>query len=182
MNRKILLTVLALTAVLLAIPYIGMAHAVPPTDIEFYIPMEGFGGTAEVTQAGESNNWISYGNTYGSIEGDIVGSMTAEARWVYHFEDEWAGPEVDPYMMTVPFRGSGGPVLTIIPTTIMGMEKEGTLILKFTARGNEFAGTWVIIGGTEELKDVSGQGTWYIDPNYGLFGAQAFEGQIHISS
>jgi hypothetical protein len=35
MNRKILLTVLALTAVLLATPYIGMMHAKQPTSFSF---------------------------------------------------------------------------------------------------------------------------------------------------
>jgi hypothetical protein len=181
LNRKILLTILALTAVLLATPYIGMVHATLPTDVLFYVPMEGFGGTAEVRQTGESNNWISYGNTFGFVEGDIIGSMTAEAHWIYHFEDEWVGPELDPYMLTVPFRGNGGPVLTIDPDTVMGIPVTGTLTLKFVTRGNEFAGTWAIQGGTGDLKGIAGQGTWYIDPGYGLIGGQAFEGQIHIN-
>jgi hypothetical protein len=176
-NRKILLTVLALTAVLLATPYIGMVHAKPPTNILFYVPMEGFGGTSEIRQTGESDTWISYGSTYGFVEGDIIGEFTADAYWIYH---NWVGPVEDPFMLTLE-RSNGHVVLTINPTTIMGMEKTGTIKLRFNdVYGDEFAGTWVINGGTDELKGVNGQGTWYIDPDYGLFGGQAFEGQIHF--
>ena len=180
MNRKILLIILALTAVLLATPYIGMVHAKPPTDVLFYVPMEGFGGTGEVRQVGNSNNWISYASTFGFLEGDIEGSMTAEAHWIWHFEDEWVGPEEDPYMLTVPHSSNGGSVLTVDPDTVMENSVTGTLTLKFVTRGNEFAGTWVIKGGTGDLKGITGQGTWYIDPEYGLMGGQAFEGKIHF--
>lgn len=178
MNRKILLTVLALTAVLLATPYIGMVHAKPPTDVLFYVPMEGFGGTMEIRQAGKSNNWISYASTYGFLEGDIEGSMTAEAHWIWHFEEEW-DPDLDPFMLT-PHSSNGGSVLTVDPDTVMGIPVTGTLTVKFVTRGNEFAGTWVIECGTGDLKGITGQGTWYMDPGYGLMGGQAFEGKIHF--
>jgi hypothetical protein len=181
-SRRIILIVLALGAVLLATPYIGMVHAKPPTDVLFFVPMEGFGiGPSEVRNAGNSNNWISYGSTFGFLEGDIEGSMTAEARWIWHFEDEWVGPEEDPLMLTVPHSSNGGSVLTVYPEEVMGIAVTGTLILKFVTRGNEFLGTWVIYGGTGDLKGITGQGTWYMDPLYGLFGGQAFEGQIHIN-
>jgi len=180
-KRKILLMVLALTAVLVATPYVGMGYAKPPTDALFYVPNVGFGGTNEWRQAGNSNNWILYASTYGNLEGDIVGTMTAEAHWIWHFEDEWVGPDEDPFMLEAPpSSGNGGSVLTVDPDLVMGNSVTGTLTLKFVTRGNEFAGTWVIYGGTGDLKGITGQGTWYIDPSYGLFGGQAFEGKIHF--
>jgi hypothetical protein len=179
-KRKILLMVLALTAVLVATPYVGTVYAKPPTDALFYVPMEGFGGTQEYRQAGNSNNWIIYGSTYGNLEGDIVGSMTAEARWIWHFEDEWVGPELDPFGLTVPYSSNGGSVLTVEPDTVMGNPVTGTLTLKFVTRGNDFAGTWIIKGGTGDLKGITGEGKWFMDFDYGLFGGQAFEGKIHF--
>jgi hypothetical protein len=182
-NKKALFTVsvLALTVVLLATPHIGIVHAKPPAAVLFYVTMEGFGGTTgETRQAGNSNNWISYASTYGFLEGDIEGSMTAEAHWIWHFEDEWVGPEEDPFMLTVPHSSNGGSVLTVDPETVMGIPVTGTLKLMFVTRGNEFARTWIIQGGTVDLKCITGQGTWYIDPGYGLMGGQAFEGKIHI--
>ena len=138
--------------------------------------MEGFGGTSEFRQAGESDTWISYGSTFGFVEGDIVGSFTADAYWIYH---DWVGPVEDPFMLTLE-RGNGHVLLTIDPATVGG--KTGTIKLRFNdVFGDEFAGTWAIFGGADELKGVTGQGIWYIDPGYGLFGGQAFEGQIHIT-
>jgi hypothetical protein len=182
MNKKILLMVLPFVIVLLATPCIGMVYAKPPTDILFYVPMEGFAGTTEYRQADNSNNWILYSSTSGLLEGHIVGSMTAEARWIWHFEDEWVGPEEDPYWQNLPpYRSNGGSVLTVDPDTVMGTPVTGTLTVKFVTRGNEFTGTWVIYGGTGDLKGITGQGTWHMDPLYGLFGGQAFEGKIHFN-
>jgi hypothetical protein len=180
MNRKILFKATSIIVVLLAASYIGMAYAKPPTDTLFYVTMEGFGGTMEMRQTGESNNWICYANTAGFLEGDIVGSMTAEAHWIWHFMDEWVGPEEDPLALTVPHSSNGGSVLTVDPDSVMGNSVTGTLTLKFVTRGNEFAGVWVILGGTGDLKGTTGQGIWYLDLGYGLIGGQAFEGKIHI--
>jgi hypothetical protein len=179
MNRKILFKATSIIVVLLAASYIGMAYAKPPTDTLFYVTMEGFGGTMEMRQTGESNNWICYANTAGFLEGDIVGSMTAEAHWIWHFEEEW-DPILDPFMLT-PHGSNGGSVLTVDPDTVMGIPVTGTLTVKFVTRGNEFTGTWVIYKGTGDLKGITGQGTWYMDPEYGLMGGQAFEGKIHFN-
>jgi hypothetical protein len=180
MNKKVLLAFLALAVVLLAAPYVGMGHAKSPEDVLFYVPMEGFGGTIEYRQADDSNNWILYASTWGVLEGDMEGSMTAEAHWIWHFMDEWVGPEEDPLALTVPHSSNGGSVLTVDPDSVMGNSVTGTLTLKFVTRGNEFAGVWVILGGTGDLKGTTGQGIWYLDLGYGLIGGQAFEGKIHI--
>jgi hypothetical protein len=181
-KKKSLFTVVALTTVLLATSYIEIAYSKASTDVLFYVSMQGFGGTSEYRQAGNSNNWILYSSTFGDLEGGIVGTMSAEAHWIWHFEDEWVGPEEDPFMLAAPpSSGNGGSVLTVVPDTVMGTPVSGTLTLKFVTRGNEFTGTWVIKGGTGDLKGVTGQGTWFIDPTYGQFGGQAFEGKIHFN-
>jgi hypothetical protein len=108
-----------------------------------------------------------------------VGSMTAEAHWIWHFEEEW-DPILDPYMLA-PHGSNGGSVLTVDPDTVMEIPVTGTLTVKFGTRGNEFAGIWVIYKGTGDLKGITGQGTWYMDPEYGLMGGQAFKGKIHFN-
>jgi hypothetical protein len=94
---------------------------------------------------------------------------------IVYFEDEWVGPEEDPYL-AIPHSSNGNSVLTLNPVTLMGKSVTGTLTLKrarkFVTRSNEFEGTWVIKGGTDDLKGITGRETWYIDPRYGLFGGQ----------
>ncbi len=66
-----------------------------------------------------------------------------------------------------------------------GVEYEGTMVLK--ANGTQYSdtcdpspaeweGQWVIIGGTEDLSNVHGQGTFH-GPSFHLL----YEGQIHFS-
>lgn len=171
MNRKILLTALVLTTFLLATPYLGIAHATPLTPVLFGVRFDTFGGTQEYRQAG--NNWIIHANTYSDLIGDIEGSMTAEAYWIFH---DWAGPVEDPFMLEV---GSvNGHVLLTIDATVDG--KIGTIQIRFNDVTGESVGRWVIIGGTEELTGLHGQGIWY-GPDFidGVL-CQVFEGQIHF--
>jgi hypothetical protein len=66
-----------------------------------------------------------------------------------------------------------------------GVEHEGTMVLKTNGRQYsdtcdpspaEWEGHWVIIGGTEDLSNVHGQGTFH-GPSFHLL----YEGQIHFS-
>ena len=177
-DKKSLLAVLVLTAVLLAIPCIGMVHAKKPLPISFEAHSLGF-GEAEYRQAG--NNWISDANSYGYLAGDLAGEYAGNARWVYH---NWVGPYEDPFMLTVGLA-SGHGLGTYEITEVMGMEKTGTIKLMWNdVFGNEFAGTWVMYGGTDELKGLHGQGTWHVE--YIIVGGQivggyqVFEGQAHL--
>lgn len=178
MNRKILLTVLALAAVLVATPYIGMTLATPLTPILFENHGLGF-GELEYRQAG--NNWVSEASSYGVVTGDIVGEYSGNAHWIYH---NWVGPYEDPFMLTVELV-NGHVLVTFDVIEVMGMEKEGTLKLRFNdVFGDEFAGTWVILGGTGELKDLHGQGTWHVEyiivDGQIVGGYQVFEGYAHF--
>lgn len=178
LNRKILLTVLALTAVLVATPFIGTVHAKQPSSISFETHALGFG---EPTYRLAGNNWISDANSYGFLVGDLVGEYAGNAHWIYH---NWAGPYEDPFMLTVGLV-SGHGLGTYELTEVMGMEKTGTIKLMWNdVFADEFAGTWVIYGGTDELKGLHGQGTWHVEfiivGGQIVGGFQAFEGQIHF--
>ncbi len=176
MNRKILLTVLALTAVLVATPYVGMVHAKKPTPVLFGamitdIDME----SIEWRQNGP--NWIGHYISYGFLFGDIEGSFTGEPYWIC---PHWVGPYEDLFMETLE-KGNGHVLLTIDVTLVKNMEKTGTLILRFNdVCGTDFAGTWVIVGGTGDLKGLHGQGTWGIGLIEGVL-CQAFEGKVHFA-
>jgi hypothetical protein len=172
MNRKILLTVLALAAVLFATPYIGMVHATTPMPVSFGVTLTGIDEeTVDYRQNGP--NWIAQYISFGLVSGDIEGSMTGEPYWIYH---QWVGPDEDPYMLEVE-KVNGHVLLTIDPATVG--DKTGKIVLRFNdVFGTDFAGTWVIIGGTDELKGIHGQGTWSIDlVNF----VQVFEGKIQFN-
>jgi hypothetical protein len=176
MKKKIsTLIVIALTACLFVTSYVGMVHATPPTSVLFGSPFDSFGGSPpEYIQAGESNTWFLHASTYGELIGDIEGSFTAEAHWIYH---GWAGPVEDPLMTEV--KLVVGHVLLTIDASVD--EKTGTIMLKFIDDGhNVYAGTWVIYGGTGGLKGLHGKGTWVIPGVIEGVPCQLFEGQIHF--
>jgi hypothetical protein len=170
-NKKILLTVLPFAIVLLAIPYVGLVSAKKPMPVSFGVMLTGVDmETMEYRQNGP--NWISQYISFGVVSGDIEGSMTGEPYWIFH---HWVGPIEDPYMLTVE-KGNGHVLLTIDPATVG--DKTGKIVLRFNdVFGTDFAGTWVIIGGTGELKGIHGQGTWSIDFVNGI---QVFKGKIHF--
>ena len=178
LNRKILLAVLALVAVLLAPLYFGVVNATSPIPVLFENHGLGF-GESEYRQAG--NNWISDASSYGLVTGDIVGEYAGNAHWIYH---NWVGPYQDPMMLTVGLV-NGHVLVTFDVTEVMGMEKEGTIRLRLNdVFGDEFAGTWVILGGTGELKGLHGQGTWHVEliivDGQIVGGYQIFEGYVHF--
>lgn len=171
LNRKILLISLALSSVLLTIPYVGLVSARQPMPVSFGVTLTGIDmETIEYRQNGP--NWIAQYISFGVVSGDIEGSMTGEPYWIFH---HWVGPYEDPLMLTVE-KGNGHVLLTIDPATVV--DKTGKVVLRFNdVFGIDFAGTWVIIGGTGELKGNHGQGTWSIDFVNGI---QVFEGKIHF--
>jgi hypothetical protein len=178
MKRKILLlTILTLSVALLATQFTGTVYACRHSSksVVFGVPFDDFGGTQEYRQIGRSNNWLVHASTSGTFIGDIEGSFTADAHWLFL---DWAGPEEDPTMLNV---GAvyGRVLMTINPATVDG--KTGTLKLLFIdSDGDESAGPWMIFGGTGELRGIRGQGTWVIPGFVGGIPCQAFEGQIRL--
>lgn len=179
MNKKFLtIAMTLLTLSLIIAPLIGTAQACQwrrrfvCKQVSFHIPMDGFGITSlEYTKLGDK--WISYASTYGFVVGDIEGSFTANARWIYY---NWAGPDEDPYMETVE-RADGYTLHTFNVSAILGSEKTGTLKLLFLVSGSEIAGTWIIYGGTGELSGIIGRGTMAQSL---ADGAINFDGKIHF--
>jgi len=160
MSRKVLVTAVILMAVAL-LTTIGMARATPPTQISGKVWI--LGATVyEVRQAGESDNRLINLSLRGKFTGDIMGNYTSESRWVVHdvgTPDAWTN-----------FRG----VSTTSPATVMG--KTGTLL--WLLKGvSEKGGTWVIIGGTGDLANLHGQGTYSPTANPNVVN---YEGQVHF--
>ena len=179
MNKKILgIFVVFMLIAMLITPLVGIVQARKPTPISFKNIALGY-GEPEYRQAG--NNWISDASSYGLVTDDIVGEYAGNAYWIYH---DWVGPIQDPFMLTVGLV-NGHVLATYEVTEVMSMEKTGTIELRFNdVFGGEFAGTWVILGGTGDLKGLHGQGTWHVEyiivDGQIVGGFQAFEGQIHF--
>ena len=175
MNRKVLVAVLALVAALLVTPFFAIAHATPPTQVIFGFPLPTFGpGNFPTTYRQDGPNWYSHASVSANVIGYIIGRMTSDTIWIYH---DWVGPVLDPTMQQV-VDATGHAVITIDPATVG--DKTGTIILKFTVYPHEFAGNWVLIKGTGELKGIHGQGTFELPGFIGPVPCQLFEGQVHF--
>jgi hypothetical protein len=111
--------------------------------------------------AGESDNVFVSLSLRGRFTGGISGSYTSESCWIRHN----AGlPDVWTIVHGVDF---------ISPATVMG--KTGTLDFMLNGKSAE-GGNWVIIGGTGDLANLHGQGTY--SPAGGA--VVNYEGQVHF--
>jgi hypothetical protein len=145
-NRKILLTVLALAAVLLATPCIGMAHATASTTVSGTIEMV-MGIPADIKPKGQSDNLVMIMDLTEHWQGGIEGISTTEATWMLH---NWVPP-------------AGGPDTTLniheklVFQTVTVLDETGTIVLKLNIENGN--GYWTIISGTGGLANLHGQGT-----------------------
>ena len=167
MNRKILLTVLALAAVLLATPYIGMVHAKPPTFVSGTQMITNYIPLGDVPK-GKSDNVLSTATLFVTWSGDIAGDTEYEGLLMLH---KWVPP-------------LGGPDTTVniheriyFPTvTVLG--KTGSLTLAVCLGGSKGVFRWTVIDGTDELANLHGNGIYYVtDPELGIY---YYEGQVHF--
>ena len=145
MKRKILLTVLALAAVLLATPYIGMVHAKPSTTVSGTIVLTSsvpIGGG----RAGKSDNLILIMDITEEWDGDIVATGTTQATWIMH---NWVDP------MGGPDTWFNVHEKLTLSATVLGAS--GTLTMELNLAGTE--GHWIIIDGTGGLANLRGHGT-----------------------
>jgi hypothetical protein len=144
-KRKILLTVLALAAVLLATPYIGMVHAKPSTTVSGTIVLTSsvpIGGG----RAGKSDNLILIMDITEEWDGDIVATGTTQATWIMH---NWVDP------MGGPDTWFNVHEKLTLDATVLGAS--GTLTMELNVAGTE--GHWIIIDGTGGLANLRGHGT-----------------------
>lgn len=169
MNKKVLVIVLALAAALLALP-MSAAYATKPMPVSGMFMLTDTGSTPPIIrQAGESDNqiWVLSGATF-VWTGDIEGTCSWEGRWVMHNFG-------DPEKQRTNTQGH-----YTIEATVDG--EEGTLYIEARATGGARPRphNWVIIGGTGELANLHGRGT-FVDnlatPNPFDY---LYSGQVHF--
>lgn len=140
----------ALAAVLLFSMSMSVAYATKP------IPVS---GTFKQTAAGSSTSWhagksdnviLTLSGVTFKWEGDISGIGTYDGRWVIHNY----GDSANVWVNSIGYY--------TIAATVDG--KSGTLYIEGVGNsGNPQPSTWRIIGGTDELANLHGQGTF--EPN-----------------
>lgn len=153
MNKKLSILVSLLVVAMLAFP-MSTVFAEEPIDVE---------GTFSATPGAvpvkfPGNNIIFEHSGVGAWEGDISGDTVAQHRWVAH-ANGITNVHVE---------------LTFSSVTVMGESKSGTLSMLFLGKITGLGigeGTWRIIGGTGDLANLHGGGTW--SPGQ-------YEGQVHF--
>jgi len=163
MNKKVLGIAVALMAAALLSISLPLACATKPVDVNFKRIMTGT--SIEGRQAGKSDNIILNIAATHLFTGDIAGTGAADARWIFH---NYPNGPINVHA-----------VETISSVTVMGEPKSGTLTIRFDFIRDPTAGTvegtWVIIGGTDDLAKLHGQGTMF-----GPMMDASFSGQVHF--
>lgn len=153
---------MALIAAFLFSTGISMVQATTPMPIEGQIIVQGTDSIV-ANPAGESDNSIVTLSLHGLFVGGIAGSYTSESRWVRHnvgTPDVWTNIHA---------------IDIISPATVLGKTGSLTFMLDGSAAQG---GNWVIIGGTGELTDLRGQGTYSPGINSAVIN---YEGQVHFN-
>jgi len=148
-NRKILLTVIALAVLLLATPYISMAHAKPPTTVNGFITTVP-DLVPDMANRGKSDNAVLTFDPF--IEtwfGDISADVSGVSVWEFH------GNPVTSTDWTINIHEK----FTFSDAMYDG--KSGTLNMELNLVATITGGTghWTILGGTGELANLHGHGT-----------------------
>ena len=152
-----------LAAALLLTMSISVAYATTPIPVSGFIIVQSITGIAS-NPAGNSDNAIATLSLHGLFTGGISGSYASESRWVSH---NTGTPDL--------WRNAHG-VNIISPATVMG--ETGTLTFLIIGKtGTETGGNWVIVGGTDGLAGLYGQGTFSPTDNSFIV---SYEGQVHF--
>jgi hypothetical protein len=164
MNRKILMTVLALSVVLFAAPYVGMVYAKPPTTVSGTITT--VPEVPVMANRGKSDNAVLTFDPF--IEtwfGDISADVSGVSVWEFH------GNPVTSTDWTINIHEK----FTFSNAVFMG--KSGTLYMALNLVASLTGGTghWTIIGGTGELANLHGHGTISLSTY-----PYTYTGQVHF--
>ena len=156
-----------LTFSLLLTAVMSVAYAKKPETIEGQFVMTG--GEYTPNAAGNSDITIVQIDGKGMFisSGDITGPFTSEARWIAKNYSPLLQDKVNIHM-----------IFTINLATLhldSGVYK-GTLILMLNGKLTD-GGNWVILGGTDDLADLHGQGTFAPSATIPLID---YEGQVHF--
>jgi len=156
-NRKALLIVLTLAVVILATPYVGMVYATSSITVSGTIVLVGV-IPVEVITKGKSDNQVMIMDLTEDWQGGIEGISTTLAVWIVH-----GGYETG---LNVHEK------LAFETATVMG--KSGSLLLELDIEAPD--GHWTIIGGTDELANLHGQGTLSLAAM-----PYSYTGQVHFA-
>jgi hypothetical protein len=176
MNRKILGVFVAILAVaMIALP-ISVAFAendknskfIPVSGEAVYV-LSGPGSGTKIVQSFVGRNFIwaktgSDATWTGTIEAD---DATCDHRTIFFGYD----------LPSYSYEGLVAHLTwTLINPTIAGEPYEGELVISGMGNSQGAHGNWRIIGGTGELANIHGEGTWEgTDP-----GGVAYEGYVHF--
>jgi hypothetical protein len=163
MNKKVLGIIIALMAVTTLSTTISVVFATKPTHVEGTWKIDT--GTVYKDPAGNSDTLIETHEDIITLTGDIEGTGDYDRRLVFHN-----------YSPSPPWQVTQQGLITI-DATVGGMS--GTLYIRTVANSQKLIdGEWTIIGGTEGLVNLHGQGTFdHTSPV-----AFTYEGQVHFSS
>ena len=163
MKKKILITILAFATILFSIPYFGVAFAEPPTPVSGTIEFMSVVPLGPPKAAGKSDIRIRMFKIIEVWSGDIAGTGTAEARWTIH-----NAPLTNPDAWVNAYA-----IITFANAVVLG--RSGSLTIKLVLSEAHGAGHWTIMGGTEELANIHGQGK-------GSIATEPFEytGHVHF--
>ena len=161
-KRKILFVAVVFLAVaMLATP---LAVAKPPISLSGEQMIIGYTPISDVPK-GKSDNLVSTALLEVAWTGDIEGVATYEGILMIH--------SLDPVAINIHEK--------IFFPTVTVLEKTGSLTLQVSAnlgRGVDAGFRWTITGGTGELVNLHGSGTyWLEDMATGLY---LYEGQVHF--
>jgi hypothetical protein len=173
LNRKITFSILALIAVLIATPYIGMGHAKPSTTVSGALMITGF-VPLEILPKGQSDNVIMKVLLTAEFTGDISGTATYEAFWMLHnFVPPDGGPDIATNMHEK---------ITFETVTVLGKSGSLTLEANLSSDRSEIPHDngwhWTILGGTGELVNLHGHGMWAPETPGDV--VEFYEGQVHF--
>ncbi len=171
MNKKSLSTILALSAVLLAVPYICIAHATPSTHVTGIQYLSLIDGVTLLGQspAGKSDNMKVTTSITDTWTGDIEGTPTYESTWIVHDFDPGPPPGGTPNIHEQIFFSTA---------TVLG--RSGSLTLEVNLGGSKGVFRWTIVGGTGELGKLHGTGIYYATGTEGPFALYDYEGEVHF--
>ena len=165
MNRKILLTVITLTALLSATPFIGMACAKPATNVSGTALVDIFSSTTlDARPAGNSDNMILTISIIEMWQGDIEAVGNGVSIWVSH---GWPLPG---WKLNIHEK------LTFSDATVLGKSGTFTMDLIFQESETGSSGYWTILSGTDELANLHGHGTLDLSTF-----PYEYSGQVHFS-
>ena len=181
MNKKILGAFVAvLTVAMLTLP-MSVVFAAKPMDVSgqwFFTGMM-VPPYTDIKNAG-ANRLATQHNTGEYDVGPILGTFEQHIYMKIHFGDPEVVKNLPPNPMDWPPNNYNWHIERTFTGTVDG--KSGTLTMNLEAKGSSpgypgsLTGTWVIIGGTDQLANLHGQGTW---TNLGM-GRLAYEGKIHF--